>query len=146
VTIVGSRRAVRAIALASAVDLAAAGLLHVAWGRGSTFPYSTRARLHDAVVGRDAAPSPTACYVVAAALFGAAGVVGRAATGREGLFRAGSGAVALVLGVRGGFGLAGRTDRLVPGSTSERFRRLDRRVFAPLCLALGGGAACAALG
>ena len=43
------------------------------------------------------------------------------------------------------FGLAGRTDLLVPGSESERFRRLDRRVFGPACLALATGAACAAL-
>ncbi len=37
---------------------------------------------------------------------------------------------------RGALGLAGRTDIVSPGSVSERFRRLDRRCYSPLCLAL----------
>jgi len=56
-----------------------------------------------------------------------------------------SGLVALtgILGARAALGFAGRTDVLVPVSTSDRFRRNDRRVFAPLCLALAAGAASA---
>ncbi len=81
---------------------------------------------------------------MAVALVGAAGIVARATTGDEPVVRAGSAVVAGVLGIRAGFGLAGRTDLLVPGSNSERFRRLDRRAFAPLCLVLGSAAAHAA--
>jgi hypothetical protein len=32
--------------------------------------------------------------------------------------------------------MAGRTDLLAPGSSSERFRSLDRRVYSPICLTL----------
>jgi hypothetical protein len=46
-----------------------------------------------------------------------------------------------VLAVRGTLGLAGMTHVLSPGSTSARFRTLDRRVYSPLCLALAGLAA-----
>ena len=47
---------------------------------------------------------------------------------------------ASVLAVRAAFGFAGRTDALVPGSSSARFRRNDRRVMAPLCATLATGA------
>jgi hypothetical protein len=48
--------------------------------------------------------------------------------------------VAATLAVRATAGFAGRTDALVPGSTSPRFRRNDRRVLSPLCAALATGA------
>jgi Protein of unknown function (DUF3995) len=127
------------------VSLAGAGVLHVVWGRGATFPYRTRERLNDSLVGRDATPSPAACYAVAGALVAAAAIVGRAVNGGGRVVHVGSGLVAAVLSVRAAFGLAGRTDVLVPGSESDRFRELDRRVLSPLCLSLGAGAACAAL-
>ena len=41
-----------------------------------------------------------------------------------------------MLADRGALGLAGRTDVLSPGSVSDNFRRLDRRVYSPLCLTL----------
>ena len=59
--------------------------------------------------------------------------------------RATAGIVAVVLGVRAVSGLVGRTDLLVPGSTSATFRRLDRRLFSPFCAALASGAAASAL-
>ena len=133
------------VALGTAAAFTGVAVLHVAWGRGSTFPYDTRAELNDAVIGRDATPSPPSCYAVAVALTGAALLVGRAGTRGGWVARIGAGAVATVLCVRAAFGLAGRTDVLVSGSESERFRRLDRRVFGPFCLALAAGAACAAL-
>jgi hypothetical protein len=48
--------------------------------------------------------------------------------------------VAVVLATRGALGLVGRTDVVSPGSASSRFRRLDRRMYSPLCLALAVGA------
>jgi hypothetical protein len=60
------------------------------------------------------------------------------------LSRVGSRTAAAVLAIRGSFGLAGRTDLLVPGSDAERFRRLDRRYYSPLCLAIATAAASSA--
>lgn len=138
------RLSTRASADLAAGVLAAIGGLHVAWGRGSTVPFRTRFDLNDVVVGRQVTPSPPACYGVAAALAVAATSVARAGRGRGGFSRLAAAVVAVVLAVRAGAGLAGRTDALVPGSTSERFRRTDRRLFSPLCLALAAGAARAA--
>ncbi|MGZ8762298.1 MAG: DUF3995 domain-containing protein [Acidimicrobiia bacterium] len=63
----------RVRAVTATTFLAIAGI-HVAWGRGSSFPFATHSDLTDAVVGRDAAPSPAACYGVAAMLTVAAGL------------------------------------------------------------------------
>jgi hypothetical protein len=49
-----------------------------------------------------------------------------------------------VLAARGILGLAGMTHLISPRSSSPRFRRLDRRVYAPLCLTLAALAAPAA--
>ena len=89
------------MALGTAAAFTGVAVLHVAWGRGSTFPYRTRAELNDAVIGRDATPSPASCNAVAAALAGAALLVGRAGTGGGRVARVGAGAVAAVLAVRG---------------------------------------------
>jgi hypothetical protein len=40
--------------------------------------------------------------------------------------------------------MAGRTDLVSPGSISPRFRRLDRRYYSPLCLALAMAAGSSA--
>jgi hypothetical protein len=92
------------------------------------------------VIGSDAVPAAAACNAVAAALFTASALVAGIpviprrwrAVGRVG--------VATVLATRGLAGMFGRTDVLSPGSTSAKFRRLDRRFYAPLCLALAAGA------
>lgn len=117
--------------------------IHVAWGRGSSFPFATHSDLTDAVVGRDATLSPAACYGVAGLLTLAAGLVAGVPIGPRRLRRLGVATVVTVLSVRAAAGLAGRTDALVPGSSSQRFRRNDRRFFAPLCLALAAGSATA---
>lgn len=44
-------------------------------------------------------------------------------------------AVAGLLGVAAGL-VAGRTELIAPGSSSEGFRSMDRRVYSPLCLTL----------
>ena len=115
--------------------------LHVAWGRGSSFPFAEPAELADAVIGRPATlvPPPAACFAVAGLLGAAALVVGGAGLLPQRAQRRASAVLALVLAVRGALGLAGRTDLASPGSSSPRFRRNDRRLFAPLCLALCAG-------
>ncbi|HEX2577317.1 MAG TPA: DUF3995 domain-containing protein [Aquihabitans sp.] len=121
--------------LASAV-LAGIAALHVAWGRGSSFPYADRDEVAAKVVGSSAVPPPAACYAVAGALVVASGLAADVPVGPPALRRMGRAGVATVLGVRGVLGRAGRTDVASPGSDGAAFRRLDRRIYSPLCLAL----------
>jgi hypothetical protein len=127
---------------ATTATLGAIGLLHVWWG---VRPRSADgSRMTDAVVGSGKAPSRAACFAVAGLLgIAATGVAGRPRRPRW-ISRGIQLGVALVLGTRGAFGLAGRTDLLVPGSSSPTFRKWDRRLYGPLCVALAAGAASAA--
>ena len=125
------------------VTLAGIGGLHLAWGRGSSFPFPNRDALSDSVIGSDAVPSAAACNAVAVALFVASGLVADVPIGPRRLRAVGRAGVATVLATRGFAGLLGRTDVLSPGSTSARFRRIDERYYSPLCLALAAGAATA---
>lgn len=131
------RRAARWLTAATLAGIAG---VHVAWGRGSTFPFSSRDELADAVVGTQHVPSPAACYAVATALIAASGLVANVPIGPGSLRRAGRYGVAAVLATRGLAGMSGRTDLLSRGSASMRFRRLDRRIYSPLCLTLAAGA------
>ena len=128
---------------AASVVLAGIAGLHVAWGRRSSFPFESRSALADVVVGARHVPPPAACYAVAAALAVASGLSADLPVGSPSLRRAGRTGVAVVLAVRGLIGLVGRTDLMSPGSSLPRFRRLDRRVYAPLCLLLSAGVATA---
>jgi hypothetical protein len=130
----------RLVRLATPATLAGIGALHVAWGRGSSFPFASRDRLNDTVIGRQATPSPAMCYGVAALLAAASALVAGLPTPRGRIRRAGVGTVAAVLGARAALGFSGRTEVVSPGSVSPHFRSMDRRVFAPLCLALAVGA------
>ena len=114
--------------------------LHVAWGRGSSFPFAGHDDLSEAVIGRRNVPSPGACFAVAGALTIAAALVADVPGLPRGVQRVGVTGVAAVLATRAGLGVSGRTDLAAPGSVSTRFRRLDRRVYSPLCLALAAGA------
>ena len=125
----------------TALALVGIGALHVMWGRGSTFPFSDREQLNDNVIGRDATPSPTACYAVAGLLVTAGALVAGLPSPNSKLRRLGVGTVAAVLGTRAVLGFAGRTDLVSPGSVSETFRDTDKRYLSPLCMALALGAA-----
>jgi hypothetical protein len=125
---------------ATAASLLGLAGLHVAWGTGSSFPLPDRDALADAVVGRRSVPPPTACFAVASALTVAAALVADVPGLPRGVQRLGVAGVALVLATRAGLGFAGRTDVASPRSVSTRFRRLDRRIYSPLCLALAAGA------
>lgn len=129
----------RAASTATAATLAGIGAIHVAWGTGSAFPLADRDELADAVVGSDSVPGPAASFAVAALLGVAAGLVADVLPVPRRVRAVGVGGAAAVLAVRSAFGLAGRTELLVPGSNSARFVALDRRFYAPLCgvLALG---------
>lgn len=137
VRIVGMSTSFRPISILTSVALAAAAGLHVAWGRGSPFPFRSQAELTDNVAGSSDPPSPSACYGVAALLAMAAATV--VATPRRGVHRRLLQIMSAVFAGRSVAGFAGRTDILVPGSDSPLFRRRDRRIYAPLCALLSVG-------
>lgn len=126
----------RASTQLAATALGGVAGLHVAWGLGASWPLADRDALADAVVGRAEVPPAGACWAVACALGGAAALVAGRPQGLPRLRRAGAAGVVLVLTGRGLLGFAGRTDAVSPGSSSPRFRELDRRIYSPLCLAL----------
>jgi len=125
---------------ATAATLLSLAGLHVLWGRGSTFPFADRDGLSDSVIGRRSTPPPSACFAVAGALTAAASLVADVPRLPRHLQRLGVTGVAVVLASRAALGFSGRTDVVSPGSASPRFRRLDRRCYAPLCLVLAAGA------
>jgi len=129
--------AVTAARCITAGSLGVAGALHLAWGRGSSFPFATRAQLSDNVVGSSETPSPASCYVVATGLGALALIAASPSRGR--LRRVIIRSAAAVLALRASFGFAGRTDLLVPGSSSLPFRRNDRRILSPVCAVLAIG-------
>jgi hypothetical protein len=127
----------------STTRVASAGLLslaalHVVWATGSSWPLSDEGELLDQVVGRPggSAPSPAACLAVAGCLATAGALVSGRPRRWPALSRVGSTGVVATFSIRGALGLAGRTDLLVAGSSSERFRDRDRKVYAPICLTL----------
>ena len=122
----------------ASAGLLAIGGLHVVWATGSSWPMKDRRLLTDAVVGSkdDVPPSPASCLAVAGLLATAAALVDGRPRALPAISRLGTTGVVAVLAGRGALGLAGRTDVLSPGSVSESFRRLDQRVYSPLCLAL----------
>jgi hypothetical protein len=127
-------------------EFASAGLaglagLHVVWAAGSSWPLPEKASLSDAVIGHDKSPSPAACLAVAGALAAGSAFVAGWPARSERLQRAGAGGVVAALSLRGALGLAGLTHLVSPGSSSRRFRELDRRLYAPLCLTLAALAA-----
>src|SRR4051812_9160844 len=93
---------------------------------------------------RDSFPSPAASLAVGGALAVGSALVAGWPERPEWLQRVGAAGVVAVLSVRGGLGLAGLTHLISPGSSSARFRGLDRRLYSPLCLTLAALAAPAA--
>lgn len=130
----------RATSAAAAATLAGIGGLHVAWARGSSWPFPDRERLAAAVAGvesGDFAP-PGVTYVVSGLLLGAAGLLVAAEHGPASvrpLARLGSSVAGAVLLGRGAVGLA--RPGLLPAGDVAPFARLNRGLYSPLCLALG---------
>ena len=124
--------------------LAALSGLHFAWAVGSTCPVADRGELADLVAGSDEMPGPQECAAVGGLLATAALLVAGPGWLPTGVRRLGALGVAVVLAGRATLGVTGRTGLVVPWTPSERFRRIDRRCYAPLCAALASGAAVAA--
>jgi hypothetical protein len=119
--------------------LAALAVLHLAWGFRSAFPFRTRRELADAVVGSSLVPPPMACFAVAGALATGAALVGNMMPVPPPIRRFSLLGMAAVFGFRSALGFSGKTALVSPGSDSERFVRLDRRIYAPICLGLSIG-------
>jgi hypothetical protein len=128
-----------AAGMSAAITLSGAAAIHLMWARGSTWPAETSDDLANLVGGKTPMPSSAACAAVAVALTGAAGVTALASSGHRSrlakhsasLAAAASGAL-LLRGVGGlAIGAAG------VGDVSPEFRRWDRRLYSPLCVALG---------
>ncbi|MEV4614330.1 DUF3995 domain-containing protein [Kitasatospora sp. NPDC049258] len=139
----------RSVGAAVAAALGGIGVLHAVWMR-SPWPLGSREQFAELVVGvaEERAPTPAMCAGVAGALGAAGYLVGARAgalpsAGPRRLAAVGSGTVAGVLLARGIGGPvlfgSGRIPR------AERFVRLDRRCYAPLCVLLGAGAALVAV-
>jgi hypothetical protein len=136
-------RPARIAGVAVPATLVALAALHVVWAAGSPWPAGSPADLAEAVLGNgsDAMPPAWASAAVAVALLAAAATVRQAARPAPS-----TRARALTLGVAGVFALRGAVS--VPldlaGGLRRRHQRLDLAVYAPLCAAIGAGAAAVA--
>jgi hypothetical protein len=119
--------------------LTALAVLHAAWGLGSAFPFRSRRELADAVVGSGVVPAPIACFAVAGALATGTALVADVMPLPVTLRRASLVGMAAIFVVRSALGFSGKTALVSPGSDSQRFVRLDRRIYAPICLGLSIG-------
>lgn len=124
--------------------LAAIGVLHAAWGLGSHWPCESEASLVRTAGGSPGATRmypPSACFTVAAMIVGisvwplfAAGLL--PAPWPSWLTLLAGAGIAAVFVARGVAGYVPAWRRL---HSAEPFATLDRRVYAPLCLAIGTG-------
>jgi hypothetical protein len=122
--------------------LALAGLVHLAWAFGSTFPYADQQALARAVVGRRGItrmPSLAASAFVAFCLLAAsvwALLLGRIVVVpvSDWLVAPGGLALAGVFLFRGIIGVMPTFERALP---EQPFLRLNRRFYSPLCVLIG---------
>jgi hypothetical protein len=126
------------------VVVSALAVLHAHWGFGGIWPASNAERLAKAAVGTPGItrmPSPTSCFLVAAALSGIAVWPLFAARflpeawPRELTLIAGTVIAAVFIGR----GIAGYTSAWRRHFSEQPFARLDTLAYSPLCLALGAG-------
>jgi TRAP-type C4-dicarboxylate transport system permease large subunit len=135
---------IAALAIVLWAVLAAIAVLHAACGLGSHWPCESEESLVATAGGTPGAKRmypPSACFTVAAMLAGvsawplfAAGILPAAWPGWLTLL-AGAG-IAAVFTARG---IAGYVPAWRRMHSAEPFATLDRRIYAPLCFALGAG-------
>lgn len=124
---------IRAARTLGAGGLLVIAVVHANWARDSAWPAPDRARLADAVIGREEMPGAGPCLAVAGLLTTAAGLVlgyPRRSPPRQ---RAGAAGVVAVLALRGVLGYTGAMDA---GRISPAFAHWNRRLYSPLCLGL----------
>jgi hypothetical protein len=118
-------------------------ILHVAWGFGSTWPDAdsqSLARRAAGFKGISQMPRPAACFFMAAVLAFAA-LIALTAVGvlptsyPHWLILTALSAIAAVFTLRGLIAYTSQWRELTP---EEPFASLDRRIYGPLCLIIGG--------
>lgn len=112
------------------------GAVHVVWATGSSWPAKTRPELARAVVGSEEMPGVIPSGIVAVGAL-AAGAVVSGTLGDRGIVRPGRILAAAGLLARGGAGGVLACRLLGLPEPAETFRRLDARIYRPLCLVLG---------
>jgi len=80
-----------------------------------------------------------ACFAVAGALATGTALVADVMPLPVPVRRASLVGMAAIFVVRSALGFSGKTALVSPGSDSERFVRLDRRIYAPICIGLSIG-------
>jgi hypothetical protein len=137
----------RASAVAVPPALAALSALHAAWALGWRWPGGDDAGLAERVLSRSerqrlgpgGLPPVPLTWTVAAALFGAAGVVRAAGGGASRRVRGAAWAVSAALIARGALSIPAD----LSGGPRDTYQRLDLAIYSPLSLALGAGTAAA---
>ena len=123
------------------IALFAVSLAHFLWSMGRTWPIRSEKLLAQTVVGTrdiERMPPKLASLGVAVATF-AAGIYGLALADHDSgglLLSLGGVAIAAVFIARGVLGYTAWWANITP---EPNFRLNDRRVYSPLCLALGAG-------
>jgi hypothetical protein len=132
---------VSAAAWALTAILGGIALFHALWGLGFSVPAADRQALALLVIGRPVMPGAVACFVVAAAVGGLAGVAALLGSGltlspvfRALLTVAGYGAVA-VFALRG---IGGYLPAFAAQFPLEPFATMNRLAYSPLCLVIAG--------
>ncbi len=129
------------VAALAFVPLLAIAIAHFIWSLGGTWPIRDEALLAKTVTGfpdRTRMPPRLASFGVAVAVL-AAGIIALSLADRSagGLWLSALGVlVGLVFLARG---FAGYTAWFAKFTPEQPFRSLDRKIYSPLCLALGAG-------
>ncbi len=131
------------VAIAAALILMILAILHAAWGFGSTWPEEDSQSLARRVAGFKGIrqmPRPAACFFVAAVLAFAALIALTAVhllptSYPHWLILTALSAIAAVFTLRG---LIAYTPQWRERTPEEPFASLDRRIYGPMCLIIGG--------
>lgn len=122
----------QAIGWTAATALGGIAALHLLWASGRPWPLATKKEFAEKVVGSAHFPPAAASIIVAAGLGAAAAATARPASASRRILALGTAAALL----------ARSSSIVLAPLLSERhpsFQRADRRLYAPLCLALGVG-------
>ena len=131
------------LSIAAALVLVTLSILHIMWGVGATWPEQSPEALARRVAGFKGVkqmPRPAACFFVAALLAFAA-LITMAAAGvlpisyPRWMVLTALSAIAAVFTLRG---LLAYTPQWRERTPEEPFASLDRRIYGPFCLIIGG--------
>lgn len=134
------------IAIGLCVVLAAIGGVHVYWAFGGVWPAKTRVELADTVIGHQEMPGSLPTIIVAILMFGLA-AFGPILVWGDGAFIAWTIVKWMTWAIAAVFFLRALATFVMPWfiEANQPFRRLDKKIYAPLCILLGIGFLCLGL-